>query len=82
MPQYIIYDDACHLKKFVQKRVKENPTDRLVEFNKYPFIVDKLHIQGHVDPWCLANCNPKDHADLKGCNTMVCKQINFFLGGN
>ena len=32
--------------------------------------VDKLHIKGHTDPWCLANCDPREVDDLKGvCNS-------------
>ena len=42
---------------------------------------DKLHIQGHVEKWCLDNCNPRKFPELNKINTMGCEKINFWLGG-
>ena len=27
-------------------------------------VVDKLHMKGHIDPWCKANCDAKSFTDL------------------
>ena len=53
---------------------------RLNEFCKLKFAVDKLHIKGHKEAWCLQNCNPTNNPDLDGVNTVVCEQVNFWLG--
>ncbi len=29
---------------------------------------------------CLQNCNPTNNPDLDGVNTVVCEQVNFWLG--
>lgn len=71
--EYICYDDGCHLRKFVQsaKRRKLTPTaEKLASLSIY---VDKLHIKGHTDPWCLENCDPRKVDDLEG----VCTHVTF-----
>jgi len=27
-------------------------------------VVDKMHMPGHVDKWCMANCDPRNFAEL------------------
>ena len=44
-------------------------------------MVDKLHIQGHKEAWCNAHCHPKNWTELQGTNTVVCEQVNYWLGG-
>ena len=44
------------------------------------FAVDKLHIQGHKENWCLKNCHPKLFPELNDVNTVICEQINYWLG--
>ena len=44
------------------------------------YVVDKLHIQGHTEAWCLQNCHPKLFPDLEPVNTVICEQVNFWLG--
>lgn len=57
-----------------------NPSERLSNFVKKKFAVDKMHIKGHTETWCLENCNPYNFKELNEINTMVCEQINFTLG--
>jgi hypothetical protein len=82
LPTYIIYDDACHLKRFVDNHnVKTNyQFQRLNEFCQLKFVVDKLHIKGHKEKWCLEHCDPTNNPELIGVNTVVCEQVNFWLG--
>lgn len=28
-------------------------------------VIDKMHMAGHVDKWCKANCDPQLYDDLK-----------------
>ena len=81
MPEFIVYDDACHLRRFVEKSNRIKTTERLESFSKYKFVVDKLHIQGHIELWCHQNCHPRLHPSLKSVNTVICEQVNVWLGG-
>ncbi len=38
------------------------------------YVLDRLHIQGHVDPVCLATCHQDNIPELSGINTQVCEQ--------
>jgi hypothetical protein len=78
LPEYLIYDDACHLKKFVESRV--NNTEKTKIFKTKKLVVDKLHIQGHVDHRCLQECHPNKFQDLEEVNTVIVEQINFWFG--
>lgn len=63
--EFLIYDDACHLKKYAtnSKRAKDTLTaERMASLN---FVVDRFHFSGHVDPWCRQNCNPNSFDSLK-----------------
>jgi len=79
-PEIFLYDDACHLRKYIEKRDFKNKTIRACELQKKKHFIDKFHIHNHVDPWCLDNCNPCQVEELKGINTVVCEQINYWLG--
>ena len=71
----LVYDDACHLKKFceAEKRANRNEfTRKLAEIGKR---VDNFHFPNHVDAWCQQNCNPKDSKNLDGVNTPICEQL-------
>jgi hypothetical protein len=73
----VIYDNGCNLAKYCHKRADES--DRTEFFKETTFIVDRLHIQGHVGKWCLDNCHPKLFPELDGYNTQVCEQLNSWL---
>ena len=42
--------------------------------------MDKLHIKDHVGAECKETCHPKLFPMLKDTNTVICEQINFWLG--
>ena len=77
-----MYDDACHVLKFLNKRKKkiENSERGKILIKKKHFI-DKLHISNHKDPWCLTHCNPNNENELNGINTVVSEQFNFWCSG-
>ena len=85
IPQYLVYDDACRLRRFIENRLSDETreTSRLdnITPNKIIYVVDKLHIQGHTETWCHENCHPRLFPELERINTVVCEQINFWLGG-
>lgn len=76
----MIYDDACHLSRFILNRFNSgNVTRRLKLLNSKTFVIDKLHIRGHKEASCNPMCNPDKYPDLLHANTVICEQINFWL---
>ena len=45
------------------------------------FVIDNFHMRNHVDTWCKANMNAKQHKELDGYNTQVCEQTFSWLRG-
>ena len=70
----ILYDDACHLKKFSENEKRANKNDFTRFLASVPKHVDNFHFKNHVDPWCHRMCNPKDARSLDGVNTESCEQ--------
>ena len=62
--EYVCYDDACHLRRYACNPVRSGLTDTTKFLSSLPMVVDKMHMQGHTDSWCQANCNPKAFNDL------------------
>ena len=69
----IVYNDACHLKRFCIK------CGHLNEINNYlstaEIFCDILHFGNHIDTWCIQNCNPSQCESLIDVNTETCKHI-------
>ncbi len=82
MPPYLIYDNACQLMKHMQKKFNDSEkfTQRVQATKDVKYVVDRLHIVGHKQSWCQKMCHPDLYPQLAGVNTMVCEQINFWLG--
>lgn len=70
----ILYDDACHLKKFSENPKRANLNSFTEHLASIPKHVDNFHFKNHVDPWCHQHCNPKDVRELDGINTESCEQ--------
>ena len=71
---YLLYDDACHLKKFSENPKRANKNKFTKDFAEIPKAVDNFHFKNHVDKWCHKFCNPKDIRALDGVNTESCEQ--------
>ena len=80
-PDILIYDDGCHLKKFIEKNQISRKSERAIVLDKTKILIDKFHINNHTDKWCLKNCNPNNEVLLDKVNTVVCEEINFWLSG-
>ena len=61
----ICYDDGCHLRKYCRNPVRASLSEAAAKLAAINIVIDKLHFKGHIDPWCHANCNPYEVADLK-----------------
>ena len=65
IPEFLIYDDACHLKKYATNSQRSDVTPTAQRIATLNTVVDRFHFPGHVDPWCRKNCNPDDFDALK-----------------
>jgi len=71
---HICYDDGCHLHKFVQNPTRSSLTPTAEKLAKITITVGKMHIKGHADPWCLANCDFRKFKELDKVGT-TCTNI-------
>lgn len=71
--EFLIYDDACHLKKYATHSKRASQTETAFQIASINMVVDRLHFSGHVDPWCRKNCDPDSFEDLKD----VCKNTSY-----
>ena len=55
-------------------------SDRAGCLKEVDYVVDKLHIKGHIGKNCKKFCHPDNFAELQPLNTVVCEQKNFWLG--
>ena len=70
---YVIYDNACHLAKFMKNRQVDYP-----EFKETINLIDRFHLKNHKEN-CSVNYNCKNHLIMNGINTEVCEQTNPLL---
>ena len=55
-PKVLVYDDACHLKKFCQNR-PQSPLCQWI-LGAFPICCDRFHFPNHTSVWCKANVDP------------------------
>ena len=79
IPNFIIYDDACHLHPFMEKHNKLKD-ERLKKFETLKFTIDRLHIHNHTRPICKEYSSEK-HTELVDINSVVCEETNYWFGG-
>ena len=77
-PKYICYDNSCQLQKFCVNRA--NHTDKSRFFDEYTYIIDRLHVKGHVAR-CREIYPPNLIRELDNAQTMICEQRNFWISG-
>ena len=78
-PKLLAYDDACHLKRFVNNPVRSNKSDSAKLLAEIRMVVDKMHFANHVDKWCRRNVNPYTDDLFKDINTEACEQTFHFI---
>ena len=80
-PKYLIYDDACHLKKFVEKNNISEKSIRGKFLANIIYAIDRPHFNNHNDQWCRNNFDWDRIKDLEGVNTLVYEKKNYRLSG-
>ena len=63
--EYLIYDGACHLKKYATNSKRACITHTANRIASLNIVVDRFHFSGHVDQWCKQNCDPDKFDGLK-----------------
>ncbi|KXJ06830.1 uncharacterized protein LOC114576501 [Exaiptasia diaphana] len=74
MLEYLVYDDACHLRKYAQNPIRSELTEQTKTLRDIEIVVDKMHMRGHVDPWCKKHCDSRKIEELAEVDTEVCEQ--------
>ena len=69
---YICYDDGCHLRKFARNPIRKDLTPTSKKIASLEIVVNKMHMAGHVDKLCMANCDPRNIAELNNVSTQTC----------
>jgi hypothetical protein len=76
----LVYDYACHLKPYFEARAAEDLSESVAIFNNIKYVVDKLHIKGHVGEICKNTVHPNLFPELDDSITVVREQTNFTIG--
>ena len=63
--EFIVYDDACHLKKFAKNQKRAGLNEQTKQLATIEMVVDKMHMKGHIDKWCKENCDPHKFQQLE-----------------
>ena len=76
--EYICYDDGCHLRKFARHTSRKDETITAQKLASIEIVVDKMHMAGHTDQWCLTNCDPHLFSDFNNVSRLHLKvSLNF-----
>ena len=62
--EFVCYDDGCHLRKYARHGIRKDLTPTAQQLARVEIVIDKMHFSGHIDKWCLANCNPHHFTKL------------------
>lgn len=77
--EFIVYDDACHLRKFAGNPTRSSTTEQSKQLASVEMVVDKMHMRGHTDKWCQQHCDAAKFQQLDNVDTEVCKQVFSWL---
>ena len=62
--EYICYDDGCHLRRFARNAIRRDTTTTSKKIADIEIVVDKMHMKGHIDSWCLEHCDSRKITEL------------------
>lgn len=79
---YICYDDGCHLRRFAQNPSRKDLTPTTNKIASIEIVVDKMHITGHTDKWCLENCDARKYPDLSDVSYRVNVHLKLLMHVN
>jgi len=73
-PEFVCYDDGCHLRKYAKHPSRSLLTPQSTKLANTEIVIDKMHMAGHTDVWCHQHCDPKSFKELENVDTEVCEQ--------
>lgn len=76
---FIVYDDACHLRRFARNPVRSDGTEHSKHLASVEMVVDKMHTHGHIDNWCQQHYDSAKFHQLNKVDTGVCKQVFLWI---
>ena len=62
--EFICYDDGCHLRRYARHTSRKDLTETTKHLAQVEIVVDKMHMYGHTDQWCKANCDASAFSQL------------------
>ena len=62
--EFIYYDDGRHLRNFARKPSRLDLTPTPKKLATVEIVIDKMHMAGHVDKWCLTISDPHLFSEL------------------
>ena len=72
IPEFLVYDDGCHLRKFATNPVRRSLTDTTQKIAAMEIVIDRMHFRGHADEWCRQHCDPYHFVELEEvCNFIM-----------
>lgn len=49
---------CASMPKYAQHSTRKDVTPTAQKLSKNEIVIDKLHMEGHTDKWCMVNCDP------------------------
>lgn len=71
MPEFLCYDDGCHLRKYARNDKRKDMTPTTNFLAQLEIVVDKMHMKGHVDKWCQSTCDPNLFSKLDNVSQLI-----------
>ena len=69
---YVIYDDGCHLHKYIHNPCRSQLTKAAQAMCDLNVVIDGMHMKGHIDGWCKRTCDPKLFPELNDVSMHAC----------
>jgi len=60
------------LRKYARHNSRSSITPTAIKLAQVEIVIDKMHLTGHTDDWCLANCDPKQFKELDHVRGHAC----------
>ena len=70
-PEFVCYDDGCHLRKYAKHPSRSLLTPQSTKLANTEIVIDKMHMAGHTDVWCHQHCDPKSFKELENVSVQV-----------
>ena len=77
LPEFVCYDDGCHLRRFARNPSRAYLTPISTHLANTEIVIDKMHMAGHTDAWCHQHCDPKLCRQLDNVSIMLAQLLQY-----